>query len=80
MTSKLTVFDALRKSSRAFAPRGPFVKMYVCGPTVYDDAHLGHARTYVHFDAVRRTLETAFDSSGASRDADARRSKLEDSR
>jgi len=31
--------------------------MYVCGPTVYDEAHTGHARTYVAFDAVRRTLE-----------------------
>lgn len=30
--------------------------MYVCGPTVYAPAHLGHARTYVHFDAIRRVL------------------------
>lgn len=31
--------------------------MYVCGPTVYDAAHVGHARTYLYFDVVRRFLE-----------------------
>mmetsp|Transcript_12335 Transcript_12335/g.16030 ORF Transcript_12335/g.16030 Transcript_12335/m.16030 type:complete len:612 (+) Transcript_12335:28-1863(+) len=31
--------------------------MYVCGPTVYDAAHLGHARTYVQFDTIRRILQ-----------------------
>lgn len=33
------------------------VKMYVCGPTTYDYSHLGHARSYVDFDTVRRYLE-----------------------
>lgn len=33
---------------------------YACGPTVYDDAHLGHARTYICFDAIRRILEDHF--------------------
>jgi cysteinyl-tRNA synthetase len=33
------------------------VKAYVCGPTVYDYSHIGHARTYVNFDVLRRYLE-----------------------
>lgn len=36
------------------------VKWYICGPTVYDAAHLGHARNYVGFDIVRRVLATYF--------------------
>ncbi|MFY9717354.1 MAG: class I tRNA ligase family protein, partial [Thermoplasmata archaeon] len=36
---------------------GPAVRLYVCGPTVYDAAHVGHARTYLYFDVVRRFLE-----------------------
>jgi len=36
---------------------GASVRMYVCGPTVYDAAHVGHARTYLHFDVARRFLE-----------------------
>lgn len=33
------------------------VRMYVCGPTVYDHMHIGHARTYVAFDAIKRYLQ-----------------------
>lgn len=35
----------------------PPLKFYACGPTVYDDAHIGHARTYVTLDILRRVLE-----------------------
>lgn len=34
------------------------IKMYVCGPTVYDHSHLGHARTYVTVDMIKRTMDT----------------------
>jgi cysteinyl-tRNA synthetase len=37
--------------------RGRPVSLYVCGPTVYDGAHVGHARTYLFFDLIRRHLE-----------------------
>lgn len=36
------------------------IKWYNCGPTVYDSAHIGHARNYVSFDIVRRVLEDYF--------------------
>lgn len=36
------------------------LKWYTCGPTVYDSAHLGHARTYVSFDIIRRIMEEYF--------------------
>lgn len=36
------------------------VKFYICGPTVYDAAHMGHARAYLSFDIVRRVLSTYF--------------------
>lgn len=39
---------------------GRRVGMYVCGPTVYDSAHLGHARNYVAFDTIRRVLRDFF--------------------
>ncbi|AYV77955.1 MAG: cysteine--trna ligase [Edafosvirus sp.] len=36
------------------------IKWYICGPTVYDHAHLGHARNYIVFDTMRRILENYF--------------------
>ncbi len=40
--------------------QGRRVLWYMCGPTVYDSAHLGHARTYLSFDILRRILTKYF--------------------
>jgi cysteinyl-tRNA synthetase len=53
----LTIYDTLRRSKEAFQPITPGeVKLYVCGVTIYDYCHIGHARTYVAFDVVVRYL------------------------
>ncbi len=55
--SQLHVYNTLHRKLELFTPmHPPFVGMYSCGPTVYGDAHLGHARTYVSFDVVYRYL------------------------
>ncbi|MEM0257612.1 MAG: cysteine--tRNA ligase [Thermofilum sp.] len=49
------VFNTLSRSLELFEPVTPGrVSIYVCGPTVYDYTHLGHARTYVAFDVIKR--------------------------
>ncbi len=54
---KLHVYNTLNRKKELFEPLNPpFVGMYVCGPTVYGDAHLGHAKSYVSFDLVVRYL------------------------
>ena len=51
------IFDSVKKSKLHFEPIKPNeVSIYVCGPTVYDDAHLGHARSSLSFDLLSRTL------------------------
>ncbi len=51
------MFNTLGRRLEKFEPFNPgLVRMYVCGPTVYDYTHLGHARTYVAFDAIKRYL------------------------
>ena len=55
----LTIYNSLTRSKQPFTPITPGeVRMYVCGMTVYDFCHLGHARVLVVFDAVRRWLQT----------------------
>ena len=56
--SELKVYNTLSRRKEAFQPSTPGqVRMYVCGVTVYDYCHLGHARCYVAFDAIRRYLK-----------------------
>lgn len=52
------IFDSATKTKRLFVPQNPErVTLYVCGPTVYDDAHLGHAKSALVFDLLTRVLE-----------------------
>ena len=58
MSSKLHFYNTITKKKEEFIPANPpFVGMYVCGPTVYGDAHLGHARSAITFDIVFRYLK-----------------------
>lgn len=56
MANGLRLYDTLSGTVRDFTPEGTDVKLYVCGVTPYDTAHLGHAFTYVAFDTVIRHL------------------------
>ena len=52
---KLRIYNTLTGKKDVFEPITPgYVGMYVCGPTVYNDAHLGNCRTYVSFDVIHR--------------------------
>jgi cysteinyl-tRNA synthetase len=53
----MKVFNSLSGKKEEFVPIGDEVKMYVCGINPYDDAHIGHALSYIFFDVVRRYLE-----------------------
>ncbi len=58
MSSKLHFYNTITRKKEEFIPANPpFVGMYVCGPTVYGDAHLGHARSAITFDIVFRYLK-----------------------
>ncbi len=52
----MKVKNTMGGKKEEFSPSNP-VKMYVCGPTVYGPAHIGHARTYIAFDIIRRYME-----------------------
>src|SRR3954468_19617564 len=53
----LTLFNSLSRSQQAFAPSdGKTARVYSCGPTVYNYAHLGNLRAYVFTDTLSRTL------------------------
>jgi cysteinyl-tRNA synthetase len=58
MATDLQIYNTLSRQKEAFRPlNAPHVGMYVCGPTVYGEAHLGHARPYITFDVLWRYLE-----------------------
>ena len=57
----LTLYNTLTRRKEAFAPLDPAnVRMYVCGPTVYDLAHIGNARPVIVFDVLYRVLRDRF--------------------
>ncbi|WP_343669571.1 cysteine--tRNA ligase [Chitinophaga sp.] len=56
--SELKVYNSLKRQKEVFTPLYPgHVGMYVCGPTVSGESHLGHARPYITFDVVYRYLQ-----------------------
>lgn len=57
MQSNLVIYNSLSRQKELFKPlHPPFAGLYVCGPTVYSDAHLGHARPAITFDLLFRYL------------------------
>jgi cysteinyl-tRNA synthetase len=57
MQNNLFIYNSLSKKKELFKPlHAPFVGLYVCGPTVYSDAHLGHARPAITFDLLFRYM------------------------
>ncbi|KAK9879201.1 hypothetical protein WA026_004049 [Henosepilachna vigintioctopunctata] len=60
-TPVLKVYNSLTRQKEIFVPlKGKKVTWYSCGPTVYDASHMGHARSYITFDILRRVLTNYF--------------------
>lgn len=57
---RLHLYNSLTRQKELFVPQGKVVTWYSCGPTVYDDSHMGHARSYVSFDILRRVIQDYF--------------------
>ncbi|ESO08595.1 hypothetical protein HELRODRAFT_98035 [Helobdella robusta] len=59
--TRLKLVNSLTRKKELFIPQnGRKVLWYSCGPTVYDDSHMGHARSYISFDIMRRLLKDYF--------------------
>ncbi|KAI9203862.1 tRNA synthetases class I (C) catalytic domain-containing protein [Polychytrium aggregatum] len=59
--ANLRVLNSLTRGKEEFIPaRSKLVSWYCCGPTVYSDSHMGHARAYITFDILRRIMEDYF--------------------
>ncbi|MGD9195945.1 MAG: cysteine--tRNA ligase, partial [Methyloceanibacter sp.] len=57
----LTIYNTLTRRKEAFTPLDPAnVRLYVCGPTVYDYAHIGNARPVIVFDVLFRLLRHVY--------------------
>jgi cysteinyl-tRNA synthetase len=62
----LQLLNSFTHVKQPFAPlAGNRVGWYICGPTVYDASHLGHARNYVSFDVLRRVMTSYFGCASA---------------
>ncbi|HUX79660.1 MAG TPA: cysteine--tRNA ligase [Alphaproteobacteria bacterium] len=58
----LILYNTLKRQKEPFIPLDPKnVRLYVCGPTVYDFAHIGNARPYVIFDVLNRLLRSVYE-------------------
>ena len=53
----MRLYNSATRCKERFRPVGDSVRLYACGPTVYAQAHLGHAKSYVAVDVLRRWLE-----------------------
>ena len=53
----MKVYNTMTREKEEFTPENNTVRMYSCGPTVYNFAHIGNLRTYVFMDILRRTLK-----------------------
>ncbi len=57
MNKNLIIYNTLTRKKESFKPQNPpLVGLYVCGPTVYSDVHLGNCRTFISFDLIYRYL------------------------
>lgn len=55
--SDIHLYNTLTRTKELFAPSGPEVLLYTCGPTVYDYVHIGNLRAYIFEDTLRRMLQ-----------------------
>ncbi|CAF1167383.1 unnamed protein product [Adineta ricciae] len=59
--ARLHLYNSFTKKKELFVPiNGNEVRWYICGPTVYDVSHMGHARSYISFDIIRRVMSDYF--------------------
>ncbi len=60
-SNKLFLYNSLTRTKTELSPiNGRRINWYNCGPTVYDSSHMGHARSYITFDIIRRVLQYYF--------------------